>query len=386
MSTSPSPDTSSTGSAATLEGAAPDGDTLVAANTSPVLEPLLEEQNAADVAPPMTSASLAAYCTKVIGSPQFAGVHVAFPAAPSPQHVWLMNELRRAGAVVSQGCAADFRPEIIIDANADVTLELFRHRERYATALRGVIEFTGEGARKFKKLESNAAIPVPVYSLNTARVLNSTALQRATAQATVQQVARLCGQPVRKLKIAVAGYQGIGHIIADYARHQGARTFVLDTDPLLSLDAHTVGHQVGRASMLLPEADVVIVADAVERYTVINHLDQIGAEALIADIAGPGLDTTLTKLASSVESTRVGYTVYTIGDRVYRVANELNSKAPHSAIRTEEVEIAVVVALMRDLLMRPVTSRKVHRVPGHVDQEIAAAQLQTLGITIDTLA
>src|SRR5699024_5504879 len=131
--------------------------------------------------------------------------------------------------------------------------------ELYAR-LKGVSEETTTGTGRLHRLAAAGALPFPALTANDARCKHLFDNKFGTGQTTLQAVLRLSNRQIAGAVVAVVGYGYVGRGIAQYAQAMGARTAIIETDPVRALEAHMDGHIVGAAATVLPEASMVITA------------------------------------------------------------------------------------------------------------------------------
>jgi adenosylhomocysteinase len=285
--------------------------------------------------------------------------------------------------------AAEREPEIVIDDGAELTMRMARLRPDLFAKLRGVSEETTTGTARLRTMHERGQLPFGALTANDARCKVLFDNRFGTGQTTIQAYLRLTNRQIGGARFVVIGYGAVGRGIAQYARALGARTGVIETDPVRALEAHMDGHQVGPASAVLPGATVVITATGGVRALGKPEFAFLSDDVVLGNAGHHDLEIdvdALAAMASSETPARTGVTTYRLGDRDVHVLTHgaLVNIAGGSGHPVEIMDLTFAVqGLGAHYLATHTLEPGVHILPKELDDAIAAAKLRSLGVVLD---
>jgi adenosylhomocysteinase len=244
-----------------------------------------------------------------------------------------------------------------------------------AKAPRGAVETTAGGVERLRRA------PFPVIA-----VAGSSAQDRyGTAQAAVRAILRLTNMVIAGRRVAVLGYR---RELAVQLKALGARTIVVETEPVGALEAHLAGHEVAGAATALPRAELVITTTA--RLDA-AHLPLLATGTVLADAttdaadgAGTGIDVVaLAAISGPPLTARDGITRYPLKDgrEVFLLAGGVSLAQP--PLDALDLKVSVQ-ALACHLLASGDLEPGVHAFPGGLDADVARARLAADGVRLGT--
>jgi adenosylhomocysteinase len=290
--------------------------------------------------------------------------------------------------------AIDHAPHIVMDDGADVAGVLHGERREMLDGVIGGIENTTTGVIRLRALEAGGGLGFPVLSVNDADTKHLFDNRHGTGQSTVDGLLRATSMLIAGKRVVVAGYGWCGRGIASRMRGMGATVVVLEVDPLRALEAVMDGFLVMPAQEAAEAGDVFITATGDVDVIRPEHVARMKDGAVLAnaghfdvevDLAG------LAELAAEVREVRPGVREYAMGDgrRIHLLAEGrvLNLAAAEGHPASVMDMSFANQALGAEFMARegPGLERRVHAVPRHIDEEIAAVKLATLGVRIDAL-
>lgn len=287
--------------------------------------------------------------------------------------------------------AADHEPDYIVDDGAELTMRLGLHRPELFARLKGVSEETTTGTARLRAMETAGKLHFPALTANDARCKHLFDNKFGTGQTTLQAVLKLTNRQIAGAVVAIVGYGFVGRGIAEYARAMGARTAVIETDPVRSLEAFMDGHQVGAAADLLPDASIVITGTGGMRAIGSRDFPHLRHDVILANAGHHDLEVdvdALEEAAESVEEARNGVMTYHLGTRDVHVLSggALVNIAGGSGHPVEIMDLTFAVqGLGIHHLVTGDHEPGVHIIPRALDDSIAEAKLRSLGVTLDTI-
>ena len=287
--------------------------------------------------------------------------------------------------------AADTEPDYVLDDGAELTVRMARHRPELFARLRGVSEETTTGTIRLQAMEAEQLLPFPALSANNARCKHLFDNVYGTGQTTLQAVLKLTNRQIGGARIAVVGYGFVGRGIARFARAMGARTYVIEIDPVRALEAYMDGHTVGAPQDVLPAATFVITATGGVRAIGERELPLLRNDVVLANAGHEDLEIdfgALVKAATGFERPRHGVETFRLDDRDIHLltGGALVNIAGGMGHPVEIMDLSFAVqALGAHHLVTNELSPGVHVLPKDLDDAIAAAKLTSLGIRIDEM-
>jgi adenosylhomocysteinase len=284
--------------------------------------------------------------------------------------------------------AADTAPDYVIDDGAELTMRMALHRPELFARLRGVSEETTTGTARLRKLAGDGQLPFPALTANNARCKHLFDNVYGTGQTSLQAMLRLTNRQIADADIAVVGYGFVGRGIARFARAMGARTYVVEIDPVRALEAHMDGHTVGSAHDVLPAATMIITATGGVRAISAPELALLRHDVVLANAGHHDLEIDLEALAGTATAgaqAREGVTTYRLGVKEIHLlaAGALVNVAGGMGHPVEIMDLSFAVqALGIHHLVTSELAPGVHVIPKELDDAIAAAKLRSLGVTL----
>ncbi|MGH3003956.1 MAG: adenosylhomocysteinase [Gaiellaceae bacterium] len=286
------------------------------------------------------------------------------------------------------------RPEVVIDDRADaIRLAHTTHPEVLDTLL-GASEETTSGVTALRAMEADGTLKVPCIAANDARCKYLFDNRYGSGQSAVNAVLDATNLLMAGKRTVVVGYGWVGRGIALRARGLAARVTVCEVDPFAALEAHHDGFEVAPLVEACSTAEIVIAATGVRDALGPDAIDALPDGALIANASGIDDELDVPRLrAAAAETSQVrehveefrrvdGRSVFVVGEGV--VVN-LSAAEGHPA---EIMDLTFSVqALSASYLLQHGRELRpgVHRLPAEIDEEIARAKLDALGLRIDTL-
>ncbi|MGD9694177.1 MAG: adenosylhomocysteinase [Thermoleophilia bacterium] len=290
--------------------------------------------------------------------------------------------------------AIDHAPEITMDDGADLIGVLHGERRDAIGAVRGGTEGTATGVVRVRALEREGDLAYPVVAVNDADTKHLFDNRHGTGQSTVDGLLRATNVLVAGRRAVVAGFGWCGRGIAGRLRGMGANVIVLEVDPLRALEAVLEGFQVMPAAQAAPLGDLFVTATGDVNVLRPEHVARMKDGAILANAGHFDVEIDVSGLAALAESQRevrplVREFRMADGRRIRLLAEgrlvNLTAAEGHPAsvmdmsFANQALAVEFLAAEARGL------ERRVYAVPAHIDREIAALKLASLGLSIDAL-
>lgn len=285
--------------------------------------------------------------------------------------------------------AADLEPEYVIDDGAELTMRIGLHRPDVFMRLKGVSEETTTGTARLHAMAAAGKLPFAALTANDARCKHLFDNRYGTGQTTVQALLRLTNRQMAGAQMVVVGYGYVGRGIAQYAKAMRAQVRIIEVDPVRALEAHMDGHVVGPAQDVLPGADFVVTATGGMRAIGAAEIVHLDDGVVLANAGHHDLEVDVEALAKMSIDTADGrdqITTYRDGARAIHVLSggALVNIAGGSGHPVEIMDLTFAVqGLGAHYLINTPLKAGVHVLPKAVDDAIAVAKLESMGIILD---
>ena len=290
--------------------------------------------------------------------------------------------------------AIDHAPHITMDDGADVAGVLHGERREMLDGVIGGTEETTTGVIRLRALEAADGLGFPVLSVNDADTKHLFDNRYGTGQSVVDGLLRATNILIAGRRVVVAGFGWCGRGIAGRMRGMGASVIVLEVDPLRALEAVMDGFLVMPAAEAAAAGEVFITATGDVDVIRAEHVARMRDGALLANAGHFDVELDLDGLAGlavAVREVRPGVREFEMADgrRIHLLAEGrvLNLAAAEGHPASVMDMSFANQALGAEFIARegPGLEKRVYAVPRHIDEEIAAVKLATLGVEIDAL-
>ncbi|NVM38026.1 MAG: adenosylhomocysteinase [Candidatus Lokiarchaeota archaeon] len=291
----------------------------------------------------------------------------------------------------------DAKPNILIDDGADMIVTA--HHEYEDLIKSGTIiacqEETTTGVKRFKAMDKQGVLKVPLFPVNDARCKNQFDNELGTGQGIVSAIYGMHVLFAGK-NVVIAGYGHCSSGMALRARGLGANVIVTEVDPIKALQAKFAGYQVMPIEKALANADIILTAtgckhvisptkenfNALKDGVILGNLGHFDIEVPTKEIY---------EYAKEIKPIRQNVEEITFpdGKRIYllakgRLANLVLSEG-HPA------EVMDMSFALQSLMSEYIVKNKEQLKPGmvdvpvEIDDRVGFLKLQSMGVEIDKL-
>ena len=287
----------------------------------------------------------------------------------------------------------DSHPDFIVDDGADLTVRAVTVRKDALENLKGVSEETTTGVRRFKALEEDGKLPVPVIAVNDAMMKYMFDNRYGTGQSTWDSIMRNTNLLVAGKYVVVVGYGWCGRGIAIRARGLGAKVIVTEVDPIRAVEAIMDGFEVMPMKDAAKIGDFFITATGNKNVITKEHFELMKDGAVLANAGHFDVEIdmkSLNQMANEIYEARPNVTAYVLDGKTLYVIGEgrLVNLAAADGHPVEIMDISFALQALSVLYLSKNYERldkKVYVVPREIDEEVARLKLKTLGVEIDHL-
>lgn len=318
----------------------------------------------------------------------------------------IVTELRHRGLTVNAekthdvdiykrnlNATLDFKPNVIIDDGADLTITVHEERKVLLEHLWGVCEETTTGVKRLRALEKTGKLKVPAIAVNDAQTKYLFDNRYGTGQSVWDSIIRNTNMNIAEKRVVVAGYGWCGKGVAMRAKGLGAKVIITEVDPIKSLEAIMDGFDVMQMKEASKVGDMFVTVTGDTNVIREEHFKEMKDGAILSNAGHFDIEVSvkdLEKSSTSKREVRPNITEYEInGKRLYLMADgRLVNLAAADGHSIEIMDLSFSVQLLSAIRIAKEhqnMENKVYAVPLEIDLEIARTKLELLGVKIDTL-
>ncbi len=318
----------------------------------------------------------------------------------------IVTELKRRGLTVNAertrsvdvykknlAATLDFKPNVIIDDGADLTVTVHEERRDLLDHLWGVCEETTTGVKRLRALERMGKLMVPAIAVNDAQTKYLFDNRYGTGQSVWDSIMRNTNMNIAEKRVVVAGYGWCGKGVAMRAKGFGARVIITEVDPVKALEALMDGFEIMQMKDASKVGDIFVTVTGDANVIREEHFKEMKDGAILSNAGHFDVEVSvkdLERISESKREVRPNITEYVVnGKRLYLIADgRLVNLAAGDGHPIEIMDLSFSVQLLSALRIAKThkeMEKKVYKVPSEIDFEIAKTKLDLLGIKIDTL-
>ncbi|MFX0104257.1 MAG: adenosylhomocysteinase [Candidatus Hodarchaeota archaeon] len=291
----------------------------------------------------------------------------------------------------------DAKPNILIDDGADMIVTA--HQEYEDLIKSGTIiacqEETTTGVKRFRAMEKQGALKVPLFPVNDARCKNQFDNELGTGQGIVSAIYGMHVLFAGK-NIVIAGYGHCSSGMALRARGLGANVTVTEVDPIKALQAKFAGFNIMPIVKALPNADIVLTATGCKHVIAPTPemFDKLKNGVILGNLGHFDIEIPTKELyeyAKEIKPIRkdVEELTFPDGKKIYllakgRLANLVLSEGHPSEVMDMSFALQ---SLMSEYIVKNRGNFKpeILTVPTEIDDKVGYLKLESMGVEIDTL-
>jgi adenosylhomocysteinase len=286
------------------------------------------------------------------------------------------------------------RPQLTMDDGADLISQIHGARRDLAGDVLGGTEETTTGVVRLRAMERDGVLAFPVIAVNDADTKHLFDNRYGTGQSTIDGILRATNVLLAGRTVVVGGYGMCGRGVAARAHGMGAHVIVTEVDPMRALEAVMDGYRVMPMSAAAEQGEVFVTVTGNTSVIGREHFGRMKDGAILANSGHFNVEIDLAALAELARSRRTvrpfveefalsgGRRLYVLGEG--RLIN-LAAAEGHPASVMDMSFANQALAAEHIVKHGRTLERRVYRVPGDIDREIARLKLASMGVRIDEL-
>jgi adenosylhomocysteinase len=289
----------------------------------------------------------------------------------------------------------EFAPQMTMDDGADLVTVLHSKRRELLPGIVAGTEETTTGVIRLTSMAAEGALSYPIIAVNDARTKHFFDNRYGTGQSTLDGIVRATNLLIAGLKVVVVGYGWCGRGVAQRASGLGAHVIVTEVDAVKAMEAVMDGFTVMPMKEAARLGDVFVTLTGNKHVLRREHFEVMKNGAVIANSGHFNVEIDIPALEALAGGRRERLRDYVDQYRFAdgRRVNLLGEGRLINLAAAEGHPAAVMdmsfanQALSIEYLVREGArlEKRVHPVPGPIDQEIARLKLASMGVTIDAL-
>lgn len=289
----------------------------------------------------------------------------------------------------------DIDPHILIDDGADMGIRWMEKKPEKFSKLLGICEETTTGLQRYRALDAEGLIPVPVFAVNDSRMKYLFDNRYGTGQSTWDGIIRSTNVSISGKTVVVAGYGWCGKGIALRAKAYGAKVIVTEIDPVKACEAEMDGFSSMAMTQAAPLGDIFVTATGNIDVITKEHFPLMKDGAILANAGHFDVEVKVADLKSISISTRdmkpgiEGFKLNN-GREIFllafgRLVNLVNGDG--HPIEIMDLSFSIQLEAARYLVQeKGKLPRGVMSVPSSIDDKIARLKLASDHLSIDELS
>ncbi len=269
-----------------------------------------------------------------------------------------------------------------------------------ANTIVGVTEETTTGVHRLYEMMRDGQLLFTAINVNDSVTKSKFDNRYGVRHSLIDGINRATDVLIGGKVAVVCGYGDVGKGSAESLRGQGARVIVTEIDPICALQAAMDGYQVARLDDVVGEADIFISATGCKDVITVEHMAAMKHQAIVGnighfdneiDMAGlesfPGVERETVKPQVDIwtfpaTDARPAHTIIVLSEG--RLLNLGNATGHPSFVMSNSFanQVLAQIELNTNLAEYPLG---VHRLPKHLDEQVARYHLGALGVELTEL-
>ena len=264
---------------------------------------------------------------------------------------------------------------------------------RTVKEMRGASEETTTGVNRLYQREKDGSLLFPAINVNDSVTKSKFDNNYGNRESLIDGIKRATDVMIAGKKAVVCGFGGVGKGCAQGLAAFGARVIVTEIDPICALQAAMEGYEVNTMENIVDQADIFVTATGNKDVITVEHMERMKDKAIVSNIGHFDNEIQVEKLEERKDIEKIN---------IKPQVDEFRFKDGHSIIMLAEGRLvnlgcatghpsfvmsnsfANQVLAQIDLWTNK-REKSVYRLPKHLDEEVARAHLNHLGVKLTQL-
>ena len=263
-----------------------------------------------------------------------------------------------------------------------------------AAGIKGVTEETTTGVKRLYKMAERGELLFPAINVNDSVTKSKFDNLYGCRHSLIDAINRATDVMIAGKSAVVCGYGDVGKGCAQSLRGQGARVVITEIDPINALQAAMEGYQVSTLEDVIDNIDIFVTATGNEAIITAEHMGKMKHNAIVCNIGHFDNEIDMAGLArsgASRDELKPGTDLWTFpdGHAVIVLAEgrlvNLGCATGHPSFVMScsfSNQVIAQIELFKNTKNYPLG---VYVLPKHLDEKVAMAHLEALGVKLTKL-
>ncbi|KAI0229106.1 Adenosylhomocysteinase B, partial [Lamellibrachia satsuma] len=283
---------------------------------------------------------------------------------------------------------------MILDDGGELTNLVHTKYPQYLPGISGISEQTTTGVHNLYKLMASGQLKAPAFNINDSVTKSKFDNLYGCRESLIDGIKRATDIMLAGKVAVVAGYGDVGKGCATALRAFGARVLVTEIDPINALQASMEGYEVTTMEAACKEARIFVTTTGCRDVIRGEHFSQMLEDAILCNIGHFDIEFDVKWLednAAAKDTIKPQVDRFTLKDGRHiivlaegRLVN-LGCAMGHPSFVMSNSFTNQVLAQIELWSKKGTYQIGVHMLPKKLDEEVAAAHLEHLGVKLTTL-
>ncbi len=285
-----------------------------------------------------------------------------------------------------------WRPNLLLDDGGDMIDFVYRERPDLLDGIKGVSEETTTGVQRLYNLEEKGALRTPAINVNDSVTKSKFDNLYGCRESLVDGIKRATDVMIAGKTCVVLGFGQVGRGCAQALRGLGAIVWITEIDPICALQAAMEGYRVLTMEEAAAVGDIFVTATGNFNVIAKDHLLAMKDQAIVCNIGHFDDEIDIASLRShpwEEVKPQVHQVEMPNGNRLIVLAEgrlvNLGCGMGHPSFVMSASFSNQVLAQMELWQNGANYDNRVHRLPRHLDEEVARLHLDKLGARLTKL-
>lgn len=285
-----------------------------------------------------------------------------------------------------------WRPNLLLDDGGDLTNVM---HDRYAKLLEDVVglsEETTTGVQRLYDRVKEGTLKVPAIDVNNSVTKSKFDNLYGCRESLIDGIKRATDVMIAGKVAVICGYGDVGKGCAKAMRAHGAKVVVTEIDPICALQASMEGYPVLTMEEIVEQGDLFVTATGNMHVITVEHMRAMKDRAIVCNIGHFDTEIDVAGLHNmkwQEIKPQVDEITFDDGKRIILLAKgrlvNLGCATGHPSFVMSASFTNQVLAQLELWCHRERYDNKVHTLPRHLDERVAALHLDKIGVSLTKL-
>ena len=318
----------------------------------------------------------------------------AMAAVGVPVFAWKGETEEEANWCIEQTITGPdgWHPNLILDDGGDLTLMMHDDFPELMADVRGLSEETTTGVHRLYEMMKAGSLQVPAINVNDSVTKSKFDNLYGCRESLVDGIKRATDVMIAGKIAVVCGYGDVGKGCAQSLRGLGATVWITEIDPICALQAAMEGYRVVTMESAAAEANIFVTTTGNVNVITHDHMLSMKSQAIICNIGHFDSEIDIASLRQYEWDNikpQVDHVIFPDGKRLIVLAEgrlvNLGCGTGHPSFVMSNSFTNQVLAQIELWQNSANYKNEVYVLPKHLDEKVARAHLEQLGVELTEL-